>query len=155
MGRSTGLPASTDLLVRKRLMRKFQVIVGDWSADGHEKTKKFFVTSSMSKKQAESEYKRLCKLFKINPSNVCDEYEDCEVSLEDLDKMHIGHVIKVWQNNTWYDEPEENENHRLSPLEFAQLWATFMAQHTGKTFEVHEEKPSEAALPIGGYGCFN
>src|ERR1035441_1984697 len=80
-------------------VQRYKIIVGDWSGDGHEKTKDYFLEVSHSKEKIVAAYEATRKVSKVSLISlvrseekngyvsVCSDYEQNEISVETLDKL--------------------------------------------------------------------
>jgi hypothetical protein len=59
----------------------FQIVIGDWSNDGHGRTKSFTFQANKLMKAVQSAYNKAKKILpkEISPEEFCNEYEDGQI----------------------------------------------------------------------------
>ncbi len=129
-----------------------KLIVGDWSHDGHEKTKVFFVNVKGVKKEDNllEAYNKGTELVGFDLTNeVCDDYKN-DVLLHE----YAAKLVELGLQDFILATPEEDEyenGYSLDPDTFADIYM-FICKlgNPGLKYEILD--PPE--LHIGGYGLF-
>lgn len=120
-----------------------QLVVGDWSGDGHCQTDTVIVESSKSKSETESAFKKGDEKFGL--SSYCEEYEDSTVP----EKL----ILQLKDYLPWnFDESLSYEDFSASPEEYADLWIA-VARSADPDLELHIVQITR--IEIGGYGCYS
>ena len=118
------------------------LIVGDWSLDGHNQTSSVTIESNLSKSEIKEAYKAGTAIVGFDlSSKVCIEYEDYKISEEHLSKLEkCGITVEL-------DDGDLNaETFALIYLDIAKL---------GNPDSEFVIVSSKAAINIGGYGLFS
>jgi hypothetical protein len=128
-------------------MSKIELIMGDWSDDGHGKSDRKIIESSISKAALLKAYKKGVELIGFDIGSMCADYEDSSIPLPC--------AVKFQELGVKFDQPlneEEDECHCIYQTEFFACWM--------KTCEVGNpdlkwtELSTKDFIDIGGYGLF-
>lgn len=122
------------------------LILGDWSHDGHEKTETITIKTNLSKEQIKSAYIKGSNLIGVDLiDEVAAEYEDSTLSLEYLEKFKKAGF-----------EPNEDMFYKgfyeLDTEEYTNLYF-FVLKKGNENFEY--EIIENEDIDIGGYGLFH
>ena len=131
-----------------------QLIIGDHSGDGHEKTETLvYEVKGGDAKAAINAYAEGCKTLGIDPLLDCEDYEDRIVKDETVRVMMVHHIIKDDDFNYRVD-PDNSEDLSLSiDIElFADFYARIVRLGNPNIILTRMEVP---AIDIGGYGLFS
>jgi len=133
------------------MKNQINVVIGDWSDDGHGKTAIFIINSNLPLKQIETAYRKGSKKvgFKLH-----EQVEDCEQSELDLDLFNKLKDFGLNLKKVGIDKSDiDEEDNRV------QLWSSsyfklymFICQVGDPNLEYKLEHNSQ--LRIGGYGLF-
>lgn len=119
-----------------------QLVVGDWSDDGHGKTSTVTIESSKSKEDTLRAFILGNKKHKL--TNYCSDYGDATIP-EEL-------ILSLAENLPWnFDEDVSYEDFHATPEEYADLWIAVALSADSELIINQKDMPT---LNIGGYGCF-
>lgn len=137
-------------------MKKLKLIVGDWSADGHEKTDTIIVSINKTETELSDAYDKSHKLTGIDFSETCCcDYEDHNIS-----KAVYNSVVKHFSETTgmkWKElysrsEDDDYDNGVVESSEmFAELYLEFIQLSLP---DLVWEFVGIPEINIGGYGLF-
>lgn len=136
------------------------LVVGDWSDDGHGKTDTITITSNFTMEQIEQAYKDGRGLVGVNLSNVCNDYEDTLLSYEDWQKLSVAGLIieNLHMDEYSYGEAVKaitnKEGIYLSPETFARIYM-FIADQGSLGLLWNIINDNYHAINIGGYGFYS
>jgi hypothetical protein len=133
-------------------MYNIELVLGDWSRDGHNQTESFMILSSLDCGSLERAYKKGSKLVGFNLSEqVCHGYEDNEIDNDHLDKLiSLGFNASILEQYEYCKYT--NVPIQLSTNDFYMIYM-FIAR-LGNPELKYESLDSES-INIGGYGLFN
>lgn len=124
------------------------LVVGDWSHDGHCKTEVITISSTFNKTQLERAYKKGTQKIGFDlTEDVCSKYEDMSVPVDVIDKLRASGV-KV------EDLIEQNENtwsFAFNCEAFAEVWLE-IAKLGSPELEYEFCSIDDPNINIGGYG---
>jgi hypothetical protein len=133
------------------------LLVGDWSHDGHEKTQKFTIESSLNQKELMKAYKKGCKIIGFDlTKDCCAEYEEFTLLREHKEKLKLNGFYKDPDQLNDLEEEEEKEYSEEDPENFMyadafkDIWLFFIK--TGNPSFTFNQKTE--TINIGGYGLF-
>lgn len=148
-------------------MNTINLIVGDWSDDGHGKTDNITIMTNFTREQLEQVYNEGVGLVGVKLSNVCDGYEDSFLSYEDWQKLSAAGLTieNLHMDGYSYEEAikaiTKQESICISPEVFARIYL-FIAehgamQHSPRThgFIWNIINNNCNAINIGGYGFYS
>ena len=126
-----------------------ELVVGDWSGDGHCQTATHSIRSNLSKKEILYAYEKGQKISGIG--EICTEYEDALLSKEALEKLlSLGVPVEIFN-----DEIEEDGIAYISVDEYVFIYL-FIAGLGEPHFKYEfVEKDHLPHINIGGYGLFS
>lgn len=131
------------------LMHPIQLVLGDWSNDGHGQTDTLFILSNLSSTEIEAAYKRGTKILGFDmKSQVAADYEDSKISETKVETFKKAGF--VFSDSEW-DLDGEGDIWLDSDC-YAQLWL-FVVKLGAPTFEYEIQRPPR--LTIGGCGLFS
>ncbi len=136
------------------------LVVGDWSGDGHQLTETISVKSNLMTEDIEIAHEIGCKKLKINFKNLCRNYEDSQVPKDVWQKFtKAGLTLKDLENNwTSVEDLEEMLEDEgclvIGPEIFAALYL-FLAKQGNHLFEYSILEDNPNVIKIGGYGLFS
>lgn len=135
-------------------MNTINLVVGDWSNDGHGRTDTITISTNLSRSAVQKAYKAGAEVVGVDlTKDVCRDYEDHYIDDDVLDKFRKAGLTQA-------DVPEWKEED-LSTIDASSLWVgseifahlyCFIVKKGAPAFEftVVENKD----LNIGGYGLF-
>lgn len=133
-------------------MHKITLIVGDDSQDGHEKTKDFTISSSLTAKELEKAYRSGLKKTGIEHDKMCSEADEREISKEDYKKF-LALDPELGNYKNFYSELEDKHDFwMVTPQEFSHMYM-IIAKAGNPNLNWSLEETSES-IAIGGYGLF-
>lgn len=135
---------------KKRLI--FELVVGDWSDDGHGKTDKFLIYSNFSKEQILAAYKKGAMMLGVDVTrDVCHKYEDSYLENEQWKKFEAAGMTlhELFQDEEF--ETDIDSKFCIYTDSFVRLWL-FTVKLGDPSFENEFVRFSD--IHIGGYGLF-
>jgi len=139
-------------------MHKINLIVGDWSNDGHEKTEDIRFNASLDKENIEKAYKKGIKIVGKEFLTLCEEYEQNTIPKKLF--MQICALESRLINYSDFNETIEELNasdesyYSISPLQFAVMYMAIAAQGNVKLTWELDILPISSYINVGGYGLF-
>ena len=127
------------------------LVMGDWSGDGHSKTETITILSNIDKKAVEKAYKAGTKKTNVNFSDdVASDYEDSTLPTEVVTKL-AEHGFKIED----YSEDEEptDRGYGIWTDGYALAWL-FIAGVGNPDFKFEVIEDDSPNINIGGYGFF-
>ena len=120
------------------------LIVGDWSLDGHNQTDTITIESNLGRSEIEDAFKAGSKLLDFNlTQKVCTDYEDDGISKVFIDRLRKFNIEVEFDK--YYPG-------HLNIDSFVKLWLD-IAQLGNPKFQY--ELAGLATINIGGYGLFS
>jgi hypothetical protein len=132
------------------------LVIGDWSDDGHGKKDKFTIKCNLDKKALEKAYKKGVKKVGVDiTSDVAHEYEDSTISKEDWDKLLKAGMKADEVGEVDIPDHLDGQSDRIFiwPDAFADIWL-FVAKAGNPKFEFEHVIATASNINIGGYGLF-
>lgn len=134
-------------------MHKITLIVGDWSGDGHEKTKDFTISSSLTAKELEKAYKAGLKKTGLEHDKMCSEYESTTIFKEEY-KQFLALDPELANCDSSISDLNDDKNWwSVTPKEFAYMYM-IIAKAGNSRLDWSLEETSES-IAVGGYGLFD
>lgn len=131
------------------LPHMINLVVGDWSHDGHNMTEQSTIKCNLEKKDLEKAYKKGTKVVGFNlTEEVCADYEDMSMPAEIAEKLKVAGI-----DANEYVEHEDGEelsfayNHEA----FTELWLR-IAQLGNPDLKYEMSSNESPNINIGGYG---
>jgi hypothetical protein len=147
----------------KKFPHMVNLVLGDWSQDGHNLTHTVTITSNLDKKALMSAYKKGVKKLDLDVQNeVAEEYEDGSLSIEQWKKLEAAGMTleQLFANEKWeFDEAKEalenkEDSFGVSYESFSRIWL-FTVKQGNPEFEYEIEEGESPNINIGGYGLFS
>jgi hypothetical protein len=137
------------------------LVLGDWSHDGHSMTETVTISCNLDKKALESAYKKGTKKLGVDvDEDVASDYEDSTISFENWQKFAAaGMTLEQLFDDNDYDVKESTEAvdneeaFNIYHSAFVKLWL-FTAKQGNPEFEYTIEEDNSPNINIGGYGLF-
>lgn len=130
-------------------VHQIELILGDSSGDGHEKTETVTIKSNLDKTELEQAFADGCKKTGVDFENlVAADYEENTISQELVDKLAV-HGFDIAEFSE--DEKPGKDGYSLYTEGYAAIWL-FIAKVGNPSFE-HEEE-TVPSIYIGGYGLY-
>ncbi len=133
-------------------MHKINLVVGDWSGDGHDKTEDILISSSLEKKDLVKAYKAGLKATKIAHDKFCTEYEQNSIPRSTYLEL-LALDPSLGEHENYNNDLKDGEDiWGLTHEEFAHMYMIIAKVGNPKlkwTFEVTSD-----SINIGGYGLF-
>lgn len=88
-------------------MNKIRLVLGDWSDDGHGKSKEFMIESSLKKLQLQEAYKIGAKKIGVSIIEFCSDYEDSKMPAKDFNifnTLNSEFPTETKDEEVWVDE---------------------------------------------------
>lgn len=122
------------------LPHQIELVIGDPGGDGHEKTRRYMINSTLDSTALWKAYKAGVKLLGFDFINtVATEYEERDISSDQVAKLiAAGYKIDPETDNVWRDD-------------FVDIFL-FIARLGNHEFQ--SEKAKSESMDIGGYGLF-
>lgn len=124
-----------------------QLIVGDWSDDGHGKTDSVFVRSNLSVEETKAAFEKGDKNFKF--SSYCSEYEDSNLPKDLVEKLKPFLTKK--ELSEIYQEYDQNDSLSVSSDEFVYFWIA-VARSGNPDLKIKVTKVN--SITVDGYDLF-
>lgn len=141
-------------------MNTINLVLGDWSGDGHNQTETITIYSNYTKEKLQEIYaKGWHKVGFDLTAVVCDEYEDNNISREAFDKLVQAGLTLEDLELTEYDMKAaraslaDENGIELNPYSFARIYL-FIAKLGDEDKEFEYEIAKNTSITIGGYGLF-
>jgi hypothetical protein len=136
----------------KKLEHRIELVVGDWSHDGHEKTDVQFLESNLPSSEIKKAYNAGTKIVGFDFSKVvARNYEEDKISVDKVDKLKsLG--CELFDSYDEYDFSEK-EGYQLWPDIFTDVYL-FICKLGNPDFEYELVSDSADRINIGGYGLF-
>jgi hypothetical protein len=135
-------------------MNRIELIIGDWSGDGHERTDKFIIDSNLNKNEIVEAYERGVDIIGFDLStDVCDDYEDHYMPLDKYATLtRLGFIYpREYDGDAINIEGDAVYMH--SEL-FAYIYLFFVKKGNDQFDFSMIKFTTENSIPIGGYGLF-
>lgn len=133
------------------------LIVGDWSHDGHGMTKTITVEHNLDSVTAlQNAFQIGTDKLGINLENECKNFEDSEVSnifVQSLQNLGLLPENLEEQDMLWNDSDTAGTFFVEGPEAYAKLWL-IVAKLGNSKLEATIVKDETASIKIGGYGLF-
>jgi hypothetical protein len=126
---------------------KIELIVGDWSNDGHGRTRMFTIASNLTKAELEKAYEAGVKIVGFDPKHFVEDYQQSYLPAEQILRL-IELGIKDWVA----PDDDDDEDVEIYPDAYKDIWL-FVAKLGNPEFEFELNVPSET-IKVGGYGLF-
>lgn len=132
----------------KAKLHMIELVVGDWSHDGHEKTKTFRVTCNKTAAKLKTAYKAGVEVCGLDlKDTVAVEYEDSILATEDASKLAAAGIPVA----ELVDGSSDNDGFCLTTDSFAELYMRIANLGAPDlTWDYVEANQVE----VGGYGLF-
>ena len=131
------------------LPHMINLVMGDWSGDGHSKTETVTILSNIDKRALEKAYKAGAKKTGVDFENeVAEEYEDNTISAEVVEKL-AKHGFKIEDYSE--DEDPSDGTYGLWTDGYSLAWL-FVAQVGNPNFKYEVITDDSPNINIGGYG---
>ena len=133
-------------------IHKINLVVGDWSDDGHGKTHTESIRSNLSKQEIEDAYERgIFKLDERSITDYCKEYESSSAPMEFLNILE-GHGFEVSKIEEYKESCDNDYDFCLINVkEYVDIYMFICEIGNNK---LAWERVKGDNLNIGGYGLF-
>ncbi len=126
-----------------------ELVVGDWSGDGHNKTEKFMICSSLTRPELSKGYADATKKLGFDFSEeIGDAYEDHAFPKDKIELLRNAGVVFTLED----EEYGEEDYVTIYPDDFAGVWLAIV-KFGNNSFD-HSLLKTEQSIHIGGYGLF-
>lgn len=123
-------------------MYQIRLTIGDWSDDGHGRTKDFIMNSNMPVEAVREAHFKIRKATGIDIENICSEYEEDEIDKETVEILKdMGFKFS---NTTGMGDGITN------PEEMAKLWV-FLLQKADPSLELELQNDNIPNLHFYGF----
>jgi hypothetical protein len=139
------------------------LVLGDWSHDGHSQTEIITISSTLSKPEIEAAYKKGAKRVGVDVvKDVAADYEDGGLLVEDWKRfekagMKLEDLFANQVDLEYTQEELENADPIGFPIyhdEFVRLYC-FLVSKGNDGFQYQIEEDANPNINIGGYGLFS
>lgn len=143
----------------EELKHKTELVVGDWSCDGHEKQDNILIVSNLTSEEIARAYQKGVKVVGFDlTEEVAVDYEDSSLS-EEQQKMLLKANCPLEEISFNYRYAKEHPEvggdwASFSGGEFAELYLWFVEQGN-PNFKFEYVAPNVPRLNVGGYGCYH
>lgn len=139
--------------MNEELTYKVDIVVGDWSGDGHSRE----TTISFKTNKSADELKKLGNTIfdsiGVDFYSLCEAYEDNVIRGEDYTRLRD---IGIFENLTCEDfslhKDEDEEYIHVGEYSFSTIYMRIL-QHLDPTFKFERTEKNDS-IQIGGYGLF-
>lgn len=132
-----------------KLKNTINLVIGDWSDDGHGKTMNFTIVSNLTQRQIENAYEKGTKIVGFDlTEDVASEYQNNTLSIQNYEKLKslgFKHKLDLCHSN-------DAECLWVSCDDFCEMYI-FIVALGNKNFE-HKHVIGKQ-INIGGYGLFD
>jgi hypothetical protein len=127
-------------------MHTINLLIGDTSGDGHEKSDVVVISSNLSEAELRKAYLDSVELTGVDlVKDVCDEYEDRKIHAKTVKKLsRFGYVDSEWQEENWGVTDTDA---------WAELWMWFI-KLSRPDFVARIVCDNSPNINIGGYGLY-
>lgn len=130
------------------LLHTINLVVGDWSHDGHSKTETVTILSNLDKKALEKAYKKGSKKVGFDlETDVCADYEDMSMSEDISEKLKAAGI----KPHDYVEEDEAGLSFSYNHEAFATLWLD-IARLGNPDLKYEITADNNTTINIGGYG---
>lgn len=130
-------------------MHTIELVMGDYSRDGHEKTESIMVISNITLQELKEAYQIGTEKIGFDfIKTVAADYGDGSLSKEKFDKLRDAGLTE----DDWFEEGEDKFPLMYYKDAFAEIFL-FICKLGNELFEY--EYPKTDSMHIGGYGLFN
>jgi len=135
------------------LPHMINLVMGDWSGDGHSQTATVTIISNIDKKALEKAHKAGAKKTDVNfEDDVAADYEDNTISKDDVDKLSkFGFKIEDYSEDEDPGDDDDDPRYCLWTDGYALAWL-FVAQIGNPDFKFEVIEDDSPNINIGGYG---
>lgn len=128
----------------------FEINLGDWSDDGHGKTKEYRVAvpAEFTLEMIAANYEKNCKKYGITLEHLCEDYEDNRVSLEVIQAM-VKDGLDAYLLNGY--DLEEDYDARIITEDYFYITCHMFFHGMPDNFTWKEVKTQ--GILLGGYGA--
>jgi len=132
------------------LQHTINLVLGDYSHDGHSRTDTVTIISNLEKKDVVKAYKKGCEKVGFNlTDDVCADYEDMAMPAEIAEKLKAAGI----DPNDFVEVLDENLSFDYNGGAFAELWLR-IAQLGNPDFKYKVTEDESPNINIGGYGLY-
>ena len=129
-------------------MNAISLTMGDWSHDGHNKTKTVTISCNLDRDALEEAYEAGVKKTDVDLEEIAADYEDNEFPQGVIDILRgFGFIPEEFLGKSWRDESVWI----VDTDGFWRIWL-FIAKVGNPELEFEQ---CEATINIGGYGMFH
>lgn len=134
---------------------KWKITLGDWSDDGHGKTKVFVIETNVSFKHIVECYKKSVEKYLDFSTYVCAEYGDSSINMEQIELFE-----SIGMDMSYYKEEFDNEDERfwVAKEDYIDLLLMFVGLSSDEKIEysiITDELPEFVHYAsMFGYGLF-
>ena len=140
--------------MKNRLTNQVEIVVGDWSGDGHGKTDTTMIKSSLSGTGIWKAYKKGIEIVGFDLTEFGSDYEDGYLPTEHYEKLlELGCTIEVDDYDPKDADEDKPEKVPLYSESYVDLFL-FIVGLGDPEFRYKEADTSDS-IHIGGYGLFN
>lgn len=137
----------------EKLPHLINLIVGDWSHDGHSMTETITISCNLDKKETVKAYKKGTKKVGFDlTDDVCSDYEDMSVDPEVIKKMREA-GIRVEDFIKQYED-DSSWSFEYDATSFAEVWLQ-IARLGNPDLEYEINVHDSPNINIGGYGLYD
>lgn len=136
-------------------MNDIELVVGDWSKDGHNQSDNFMIKSNLNKKELEKAYKKGVKIIGFDlVKEACEQYEVTYLTNDQCTKLSNSglSIIDNLENGDVYTPGTDSVVHIWMPDEWVRLYLYF-CKVGNPSFE-YEFNENPQSIKIGGYGLY-
>lgn len=134
---------------KPELPHMINLVVGDWSHDGHNMTEQSTIKCNLTKKDLEKAYKKGCKKVGFDlTEEVCADYEDMSVSDDVIEKLRAADIKP---EDFIENDDDDGWSFSYNWEAFTELWLR-IAKLGNPDLEFEMCSNDSPNINIGGYG---
>lgn len=144
-------------------MNKYEIVLGDWSGDGHSISERYLISTNKTNHEITLAYEQACQKVGWNFHDLCEDYEDNVISTEKLEQMESVLGMNVFNSDIFnsdidIDKNEDGDGYCFYSDSYLKLLLAFIkSQDPDLILEVVVDKTAKLIVKhcSFGYGLFN
>ncbi len=133
------------------LYHTVNLIIGDWSGDGHEHTQKTTISSNLTHSEIERAQKKGAQDMGFDICQHCNEYEDSSIPWAFVDLL-LSQGLEFFDQEYWHPRDETPLGPSINQEDYVSIYL-HQAKQGNPNFE--HEVVADNDIQIGGYGLFH
>lgn len=129
------------------MKHQIELILGDWSGDGHSQTESFHILSNLNSREIYKAFQAGVKILGFDITDFCSDYEDTEISVEFFSAL----ATKGMDVSGYYITLDNTSTVNLDSNNYFSIYL-FTIKLGNPSFNYEVNKMSQ--INVGGYGFF-